>query len=126
MPDIYKKLALSYRALHYRMTTERRDHWDPAAGFSAMQGLNALSLLLLLPLEFIPSWFFVGAPFTIGFLAFWLVSRIYRDSAIPPQYANDLSDNVPAFREFPLAYAYVLATFLLFFSCAFLAMRGAA
>jgi len=126
MTAIYTTLALSYRAWHYRMSTERLERWGPAAGFSAMQGLNAFSLLLLLQLRTVPDWLFVGIPFAVGFCAYWLVSRIYRAHAIIPTYANNLNVAVPGVREFPLVYAYLFGTFVFFFGCIYVAARGAA
>jgi len=126
MPPIYTKLALSYRAWHSRMTTERLDRWDPAVGLSAMQGLNVFSLLLLSPLKAMPDWLFIAIPFACGFFAFRLISRIYRAHATVASYAKDLAAAVPHIREFPLVYAYLLCTFLLFVGCTYMAARGAA
>jgi len=126
MPAIYTKLALSYRAWHWRMTTERLERSGPAAGLSVLQGINAYSLLWLLPPKAMPTWLFVAIPFAVGFLAFWLVCRIYRAHPTEASYAKDLAAAVPNVREFPLVYAYLLFTFMLFFGCLYLAARGAA
>ena len=126
MPAIYTKLALSYRAWHFRMSTERLDRWGPAAGLSAMQGLNVFSLLLLLPINAMPDWLFIAIPFAGGCFAFWLVSRIYRAHAAIAPSAKDLNAVVPHVREFPLVYAYLLFTLVLFVGCIYAAARGAA
>jgi len=122
----YTSLVLSYRVWHSRMTTERLDRRGPATGFAAMQGLNVLSLLLLMPLSIMPGWFFVAIPFVGGSCAFWLVSRIYRAHPITAPYAAKLTDAVPRVREFPIVYAYLLCTLLLFVGCIYVAVHRAA
>jgi len=91
-----------------------------------MQGLNVLSLLLLMPLSIMPGWFFVAIPFVGGSCAFWLVSRIYRAHPITAPYAAKLTDAVPRVREFPIVYAYLLCTLLLFVGCIYVAVHRAA
>ena len=126
MPTIYTNLVLSYRAWHWRMTTERLERSSPAFGLSVLHGLNVYSLLFLLPPDSMPAWLFVALPFAGGLLAFRLVGRIYRAHAAAAAYAKDLRAAVPSVREFPLVYAYLLCTFMLFFGSIFVAARGAA
>ena len=124
MTNPYARLALSYRGWHYRMTTEALDHSGPAVGFSAMQSLNVFSILLLLPIERMPEWIFVGSPFVIGFAAFLAVTRIYRNHPVVADYATDLASAVPRVGEFPAVYAYLLFTLLFFVGSVYLVIRS--
>lgn len=108
------------------MTTERIERSGPAVGLSVLHGLNVFSLLFLLPPDAMSDWLFVAIPFAGGLLAFWLVSRIFRDHAAAAAYARGLTSAVPGFREFPMVYAYLLCTFVLFFGSIFVAARVAA
>ena len=125
----YTALALSYRAWYARMTPVGWAHQGPAVGLSALQTLNIFSLLMfslgLFPsLEMHPLVF--GSIPAIGFFVLThLNEKLYCRHPCTPVYAH-LKDPVPAVREFPLVYAYLLLSAALFLGGFYAAVRSAA
>ena len=123
---MYTAIALSYRQWHYRMTTAQTERPDGAAtGFSAFQGLNVFSFLILLPPNAMSEWLFVGIPFAVSACAFFIVIRIYHAHPASFSYAK-FSDNVPGLKEFPLVYSYLFGSIAFFIFCIYLAASGVA
>jgi len=121
----YAALALSYRKWHHRVTPVAWEHMDPALGLAAFHATNVFSLLMLAPANSIRAWLFALIPVSCGAAFAWYISRIYRSEPAPSMYAR-LHDPAPGVSEFPLVYAYLFGTLLLFVGCLYVAVRGAA